>query len=593
MSFWDQLLGRQPEGKVEVHPLANPARIAVARPYTTKQLEQDAAKTQAWQHEAWRIWDKLGEIHYPTTQIARLVSRLDWNCEPEFDLEEFFDNPGIAEVTRTVAINLIVAGEGWLTTELAEEATQTSTELFVESEDEWRVYSVVEPNLNSKLEKTGLRIRVWTPDPRDSNSADSGVRAAIPPGNELIALQNLSISQIHSRIASNGILLRPNTRQPLVDENGDPVDFAEMLHESMVAAITDTMSTAALAPIDIEVPADEIEFWTHLTFERPYDERVDERMERVIRRIALALDIWPELLLGVADINHWGSWFLSEDTWRSSTAPLAMQVAQAMEMAVKEKSGQEIKIEPDPAVLLARRSSVRDALNAAWIGGVGLKYIREVIGASDADAPSPEELDIIRVMAGQRRSESRAGLIAGEEEEITPSAGTGDQDAVLGALGDLETGLGVELVRVDDQLSAWLEGSAEVTIDNIRGQVGVRLRRALRADPRSVTIDGVPNSQAAAFVGEATFDLIDADAIVTAGIGPLLERWEDVLARAQRRISELTGNIGLSEGEWFNARTRSVEILEAALYDHIMAHLTEKTSPFIELRSVVSAAGID
>jgi hypothetical protein len=592
MTLFDRLLGR-PAGRVEVFADPPLARVAVARTYNTRQLEQDTASTQAWQHEAWRIWDKLGEIHYPTTQIARLVSRLDWNTEPEFDLVEFFDNPGIAEVTRTIAINLIVAGEGWLTTQVQDESADT-VDLFVESEDEWRVYSVVEPNLSSKLEKTGIRIRVWTPDPRNSNAADSGVRAAIPPGNELIALQNLALSQIHSRIASNGILLRPNTRQPLVDENGDPVDFTEMLHESMVAAITDTMSTAALAPIDVEVPADEIEFWTHLTFERPYDERVDERMERVIRRIALALDIWPELLLGVADINHWGSWFLSEDTWRSSTAPLAMQVAQAMEMAVLEKTGREITIEPDPAVLLARRSSVRDALNAAWIGGVGLKYIREVIGAGEQDAPSPEELDIIRVMAGQRRSESRAGLIAGEEEEITPSAGPSGEDAVLGAaaMGDLESGLGVELVRVDDQLSAWLEGSSEVVIDNIRGQVGVRLRRALRADPRSVLLDGVPNSQAAAFIGEATFDLIDADAIVRAGISPLVDRWEDVLARAQSRIAALTNSVG-SEGEWFNARTRSVDILDVTLYDHIMAHLTEKTSPFVELRSVVSAAGID
>lgn len=589
MTLLDTIFGRTPQAPAEILP----ARVAVARSYTSKQVESDTGKSAAWQHEAWRIWDKLGEIHYPTTQIARLISRLDWNTEPDFDLEAFFENPGIAEVTRVTALNLIVAGEGWLTSQLpTDDESQDTVDLDVESEEEWRVYAVVEPNLNGKLEKAGVKIRVWTPDPRDSNAADSGVRAAIPPGNELIALQNLSLAQIHSRIASNGILLRPNTRQPLVDEDGEPVDFTEMLHESMVAAITDTSSSAALAPIDIEVPADEIEYWTHLKFERPYDERVDERMERVIRRIALALDIWPELLLGVADINHWGSWFLSEDTWRSSTAPLAMQVAQAMEVAVKEKTGQEITIEPDPAVLLARRSSVRDALNAAWIGGVGLKYIREVIGAGEGDAPTPEELDIIRVMAGQRRSESRAGLIAGEEEEITPSANTGDQDAVLGALGDLESGLGVALVRVDDQLSAWLEGSAEVTIETIRGQVGVRLRRALRGDPRSVTLDGVPNSQAAAFIGEATFDLIDIDPIVKSGIQPLLERWEDVLTRAQGRIAELTGNI-VSEGEWYNARSRSADILDVTLYDHITRTLTEKTAPFIDLREVVAAAGID
>lgn len=566
-------------------------RVAVARTYNTKKGSDDAPNVAAWQTEAWRVWERLGEIHYPTTQIARLISRLDWNTDPEFDLEDFFANPGLAEITRVLALNLIVGGEGWLCTQLPPDPMGDTLDLPVESDTEWRVYAVVEPNLKSKLAKTGERIRVWTPDPRNSNSADSGVRAAISPALELIALQDLSLSQIYSRIASNGILLRPNTRTPLVDENGEPVDFAQVLHDAMAASIADVASPSALTPIDIEVPADEIEFWKHLTFERPYDERVDERMERVIRRIALALDIWPELLLGVADINHWGSWFLSEDTWRASTAPLAMQVAQAMEVAVDQVTNRKITIEPDPAVLLARRSSVRDALNAAWIGGVGLKYIREVIGATEEDAPSTEELDIIRIMAGQRRSESRAGLTAGEEEEITPAA-EGDSDAILGAFGDLTGNLGVDLVRVDDQLKGWLEGAVSTSVTNIRGQVGARLRRALRGNPKLVLLDGVDNTKAAAAFGVGVYDHVEVDPVIWADVKTLTEEWARVLTRAEQRITELVGPI-FPPSEWENARRRSVEILGQLVYEHVSTTLTNPTVPFLDLTAAVTAAGLD
>lgn len=582
----------RPRAGVEVNGHREERVVAVARSYTPKRVQDDSPTISAWQHEAWRVWERLGEIHYPTTQIARLVSRLDWNTEPEFDLEGFFSNPGLAEITRTVALNLIVGGEGWLCTQLPADPMGDTLDLPVESDTEWRVYAVVEPNLKSKLAKTGERIRVWTPDPRNSNAADSGVRAAISPALELIALQDLSLAQIYSRIASNGILLRPNTRTPLVDEDGTPVDFAQVLHDSIEAAIADVSSPAALTPIDVEVPADEIEFWKHLTFDRPYDERVDQRMERVIRRIALALDIWPELLLGVADINHWGSWFLSEDTWRASTAPLAMQVAQAMEVAVFQVAGQKITIEPDPAVLLARRSSVRDALNAAWIGGVGLKYIREVIGATEEDAPSTEELDIIRLMAGQRRSESRAGLTAGEEEEITPAA-EGDSDAILGAVfGDLTEGLGVSLVRVDDQLKGWLEGAVSTTVNNIRGQIGARLRRALRGDPRLVLIDGVDNTKAAAAVGETVYDLLEVDPVIWSDVNLLVDQWRQVLVRAEQRITELTGPI-FPPSEWEAARRRSGEILGQLVYEHVALTLTDPTVPFLDMTPVVSAAGLD
>jgi hypothetical protein len=264
-----------------------------------------------------------------------------------------------------------------------------------------------------------------------------------------------------------------------------------------------------------------------------------------------------------------------------------------MEAAVLEVTGQQIRIEPDPAVLLARRSSVRDALNAAWIGGVGLKYLREVIGATEEDAPTPEEIDIVRLMAGQRRSESRAGLTAGEENEITPAA-SGDSDAILGGVaGELTEGLGVSLVRVDDQLKGWLEGAVSTTITNIRGQIGARLRRALRADPRLRLIDGVENAEAASVLGNVVYELVDVDPVAHAGVVELAAAWAQTLIRAEQRINELVGDGLVNPSDWEYARIRSVEVLHQLVFDHVVRTLTDKTVPFLDVTGVVTAAGLD
>lgn len=576
---------------------ALPAPVtAVAHVVSRKQLHRKAPSQSGWQSEAWQVWEQLGEIHYPTSQIARLVSRLDWNCDPEFDLEAEFADPGLAEISRVLALNLVVGGEAWLT----------------KTGEQWTVYSTATPNLTQKLDETDFMLRVWTPDPRDADKADSGVRAALGPATELLTLHHLSMSQDNSRAASMGFLLRPATRQPMLDDEGNPVDINELIHEAMTAAIEDPSSTAAVVPIDIELPQDEIEAWTHLQFGRPYDENIDRRMERVIRRIALALDIWPELLLGVADINHWGSWFLSEDTWRSSTAPLANQVAQAYETAILEIYGRVITIEPDPAVLLARRSSVRDALNSAWIGAISLKYLREVIGASEDDAPDARDLEIIRLMAGQRRSESRAGITT-EEELSTP--GSGDQDSIQAsimgaALGDGRGGelstdfdpddpiraLGVELVRVDDQLSAWLEGGAEQVIQRARATVGGFLRRKLRGSEDYRSIDLVPNDQAASVFGARTFEVVEVDRLVDDAIAPFVSRWGDMLTQAHTRLEGFLAEVGANyvpDDDFPQRRKRSQELLADLLKAHVTATLTEASPRFVELRAVVTAAGMD
>jgi hypothetical protein len=154
---------------------------------------------------------------------------------------------------------------------------------------------------------------------------------------------------------------------------------------------------------------DLIEAVRYITFPRPYDDLIDRKIERAVRRIAGALDIEPELILGLGDSTYWNAWAVSMDTYQAHIAPRADQIgrlyAEVDETLRARFAGTEdsptVEVEPDPRVMLARRSTVRDALDALAKGAVGFRYVRDAIGATDEDAPTEEELDIIAALQGR------------------------------------------------------------------------------------------------------------------------------------------------------------------------------------------------
>ncbi len=573
-----------------VEPVLAVARAVEPRGGT---IEVGRWGNEAWQSAAWRYWHDLGEIHYPTSQVARLVSRLAWEIEEgQGDLDVMFAEPGVSELARLIALNLQVAGEGWLI--LTEKDKQGN-----EIDAHWEVLSVTVAKLKERLDRAEIRVRFWNPDPEDPNAADSAVRAALGPASELTTLQAQSRSQSMSRIATAGFLLRPASKRPMVDEAGNPIDFSQMLTDAMTAAIADETSAAAVVPIDVEIPQEEIEAWKFLIPERPYDDKMAERTERSIRRIALALDIWPELLLGIADVNHWNAWFLAEDTWQGHIAPLAEQVAGTLEIAANKVDGSELTIIGDPSELLAHRSSVRDALDSAELGAVGLRYVRDVIGAEEEDAPTEDEIELILRMKGVAEvEEPEESEPAVEENPGPPDTQEDSEDVpempVAAAAGDQETGLGVELARIDDQLRSWLEGGADQVVMLARSRVGMKARAALRGDPRTKQIDGVQNSEVVHHLGpEAVYELIDVPSTVRTTVEPFASRWHARLVRSQRQIEAFIGEI-ITEEAWELARKESSEVLVDELTDQTLATLAKTDSEMgtVDLRRVVAAAGV-
>lgn len=357
----------------------------------------DAPTAQPWQAAAWSIWQCLGELKEPTSYLARVISRrIDWRVstpmlnDDDMDVDAsrlLIENAvGVAvdELVRLIVLNVEVAGEFWIVRD----------DNDGENRPRWSIYSVLEHKLKEKIDAArndGRPFRrVWVADPVNPSLADAATRGVLEPAYDLMELTALSRAQSRSRIASAGILLVPAEQR---FQGGDP--FGANLEEAMIRPIRDVNSPGAVAPIKIEMSEALIEKVKHLSLDRPFDDKVPEKIERATRRIAMGMDYPPELLLGLGDLTHWNAWVTQEEAYRGTIAPLAELVASVLAWIVRAELNQDVTIIPDPTELLTRNATVQDAINGAKVGAVSLSYVRKALGAMDEDAQPLTDTNLI------------------------------------------------------------------------------------------------------------------------------------------------------------------------------------------------------
>lgn len=385
---WGVLLGQNPGPVVTSEvPAGDPVSIGDSR-------------SQKWQKDAWRLWKWVGELHYPTTRLSRQTSQLEWRVRVDGreltpdsakrEIQAVTAGLGPQEATYLLALNDQVAGEAWY---------------VQEDRNKFAVWSILEKELDKKIEQTRragrMAIRMHQPDPTNTEQADSSVRTAIGPAEELMTLRSLSEAQARSRLSQSGVIITPAEQLYAAE---DP--WEQDLVESMTAAIKDVKSPAALAPIHIRMRRDLIDFVRYVTFPRPYDDLIDRKIERAIISIAQAQDIEPELIQGIGDSTYWNAWAVSMDTYQAHISPRADRIgnlyAEVAERLRRARGlNNVVEITPDPRIMLARRSSVRDAFDGLRNGVVGFAYVREAMGATEGDAPTDEEWERILELQGR------------------------------------------------------------------------------------------------------------------------------------------------------------------------------------------------
>ena len=382
-------------------------------------------KDEQWQVELWRLYDCIGELHFAANwvgsacsrvriyvaevdDVGRLGAEVENDEEIEAISDTLFGGPAAkAEALRAMGIALSVAGECYLIGR-----ARTS-----DDRDNWMV---VAP---SELKRTSMRlqlrinrvewvdlspgkdivIRLWTPHPRRMDQADSPARAAIPILMELERLTQYVFSQIDSRLAGAGLLPIPAGLDfPATEDNPGGVEgLMQTLLEAARASLTGEGSAAGLVPILVEMPIEALAAMKDMpiTFESVLSEQAQKLREEAQGRLAVALDMPPEIIAGTGETNHFNAWHIEESAVKIHIEPLMTRICDGLTRAylapalkVLGKDPKKYALWYDTAPLTVRPNRLQDTLNLYERGIVSAEAVRRAGSYSEsADAPDQEE----------------------------------------------------------------------------------------------------------------------------------------------------------------------------------------------------------
>lgn len=442
------------------------SRIFTMRPERMKAL---AGNRQAWQPVAWQYRDSIGELRFALQYRARALSKISFHVaeiipgddEPlpvslrdEVDQEgkptdrsqKITTPPDLAaaaekELARLPledgygfqgvwSENQDVAGECWLHGYLDPDT----------GEETWKIRSVLDvgtqgSTMTVKDELGQPRIiqlgtkddpgpeeiyRLWVPHPAHGHLADSALKAMLDVLEDITLYGREMRAVSRSRIANNGVWLVPenmaNLRNILTDsENAEdgPSNFMMAVQAMFLAPIANEGEPGGVVPGIIAGSREDIEvaMKSHLRFERESSADIINKLKTALGRMGNSLDLPPEVITGMADVNHWTGWLIDASSFRYHLEPsVRLQVdsltgpflrANLIEQGFDPEQVRKLRVWFEAGQLTENPNRRQDALDALDHILIGPAAGRKALGFSEGDAPTPEEaLRLIAAKAG-------------------------------------------------------------------------------------------------------------------------------------------------------------------------------------------------
>lgn len=316
---------------------------------------------QDWQRECYRHYAICGEARFGARFFGHAISRAVLSVAdvdskmvskpvtsgPAFDaLQALFNgSEGQAAMLESIGTHLTIAGECYLVGRTLPDGI-----------DLWEVVSCIEMQVTGdswqinygdgmapiQLTENDVVIRIWTPSPARRIEADSPFRSLLPILGEIEWLTRHIFAQITSRLAGAGILILPQgmTFPPPPEQNGqaqettnDADTFMKVLADAMLTPIQDPSSPAAMVPIVVTAPDEQVDKPKLMQFWSQLDAEAKQLRGEAIKRFALGMDLPPEMILGMASnqgsgggrsagVSHWGAWQIEETTIKMHIEPM-------------------------------------------------------------------------------------------------------------------------------------------------------------------------------------------------------------------------------------------------------------------------------
>lgn len=358
MGALSKFLGGRPTRASQVgpHPGGRPI-VAAAIPLTEPEGRaawNARSNNVAWQQEAWRMYDTVGEVRFAFNWLANAISRADMFAAPEDQETGKLGDPtedvrvqrvvaGILgghkqrpQLLQTMALHWLVSGETYVLIRPTDDP---------EAPDEWIVlpaqkiqvqgdrWSYTDPVTMAKTAirpGTDMLIRIWSPHPFEQSQSDSSMRAALPILQEIEKTSQNIAARLDSRLSGNGILIMPQGMSFPSKDGTSSAFVADMIKAASIG-IEQPGSAAAQVPIMLQVPDELVGSIQHLDLVTEFEAGVVELRETGIQRLGRALDMPKEVALSqTGDSNHWSAWQVEEMTYKIHIEPLLRMFGSAI-----------------------------------------------------------------------------------------------------------------------------------------------------------------------------------------------------------------------------------------------------------------------
>jgi len=416
--------------KAEVAKPANTLVASAARMNSGNAFKNFSriARSTSWQPDAWIFYHTIGEFRYACDLQGSLISRatlfvgrevggkhVPEQTGPAVDvLADFFgDADGRAEMLRLAGIHLAVAGEffivGYTDPEDEQDVWQIVAATAIKRQGDDGPWSV--NNIQIDLDPKDVFVtRIWRPDPENNELAMSPTRAVLAILGEIHRLTEHVAAQVDSRLAGAGILLMPSDMSlptpPAVEgaeqKTANTADeLMVILQTAMAASIQNRGDASALVPIVVTAPAEAIAAVQHMTFWSELDQHAIELRTEAIRRLALGMDLPPEMLLGMGAGNHWSAWQADESAIKAHSEPLLKLITSSLtagylrstlrDEGVAEDEIAQLSIRADTSEMRLRPNRSKEAMEMYDRGELSGKALLRETGFDTTDAMDDEE----------------------------------------------------------------------------------------------------------------------------------------------------------------------------------------------------------
>lgn len=319
-----------------------------------------ASRREDWQNDAWRMYDNVSELRFGVSWLANALSRSrlyianteevgeDSTAQPDpvddervaAPLDELFGGrAGQSQMLSRMGVHLSIPGETYLIgmdIDRERRWLTASNDEFTAGRNRTQVRLPETDQLTTIDPDSSVIIRLWRPHPRRANHPDSPTRGLLPVLRELQGLTSHISANIDSRLAGAGMLVLPESAslpRPQQSEGANPVHedpWVSSLIEAMITPLQNRDSAAAVVPIVTRVPDEAAGKVQHISFATELSEKASEMRDKAIRRVGLGMDIPPEILLGMGEVNHWTSWQVSEEAIKLHVRPLLALICDAL-----------------------------------------------------------------------------------------------------------------------------------------------------------------------------------------------------------------------------------------------------------------------